>query len=224
MNQSTEGPWRIVTDTPMEKCPLENCSGNVKQFGGCNTPIPLYTCTRKGCDFATWEIMSDSDKRHYNVKELTKIDFDPFFKKVKKQQEEYWAYVLKTNKNGKPYHYVGATSHDPRYRLLQHSIPEHKLNSPTLMDVLRKGRNGKIISRRSPWLIRKIGPFNTRLESLYAESILHMAYEKQYGNKYVLGDFTEKIIPWKELKHRPPKELRKHLRASEDNILGARLK
>ena len=91
------------------------------------------------------------------------------------------------------------------------------------MDVLRKGRNGKIISRRSPWLIRKIGPFNTRLESLYAESILHMAYEKQYGNKYVFGDFTKKIIPWNELKHKPPKELSKHLIECEKRILGARL-
>lgn len=222
MHQSIEGPWRIVTHPLKGECPLENCSGNVKQFGGCNTPIPLYTCTRQGCDFATWAIRSDPDKRRNNVKELTKIHFDPFFKYVKKP-EEYWAYVLKTDQKY-PYYYVGATSHDPRYRLLQHSIPEHKLNSPTLMDVLRKGRNGKIISRPSPWLIRKIGPFNTRLESLYAESILHMAYEKQYGNKHVLGDFTKKIIPWKELKHKPPKELRKHLRASEDNILGARLK
>jgi hypothetical protein len=216
----------------MEKCPLENCNGNVKQFGGCNTPIPLYTCTRKGCDFATWAIWSDSVERRNKVKELNKSDFKSFYRRMNEQQikgiwqkkEEYWAYVLKTDQEKYPFYYIGATSHHPRYRLLQHSIPEHKLNSQTLMDVIRKGENDKIISRRSPWLIRKIGPFNTRLESLYAESILHMAYEKQYGNKHVLGDFTKKIIPWKELKHRPPKELRKHLRASEDNILGARLK
>ncbi|MGD1981830.1 MAG: hypothetical protein PVJ94_03515 [Flavobacteriales bacterium] len=224
MKQSVEGPWRIATYNPDEKCPVDKCNGSVKQFKGCNTPIPFYRCDK--CDVATWAIHSNSIERRNKVKELSNSDFKSFYRwvneeKVKgnwKKKEEYWAYVLKTHQKEYPYYYVGATSHDPRYRLLQHSIPEHKLNSPTLMNELRKGRNGK----PSPWLIRIIGPFNTRLESLYAESILHMAYEKQYGNKYVFGDFTKKIIPWKELKHKPPKELREHLQASEDDLLSAR--
>ena len=222
MDKSAEGPWRIVTHKPMQDCPLENCGGNVKQYKGCKTPIPFYTCTNRRCDFATWTIWSDSPERRNNVKKLTKIHFEPFYKKVKRQ-EKYWAYVLKTDHH-KPYYYVGATSHHPRYRLLQHSIPEHQYNSGALMKVLREDRNGNINSRNSPWLIKIIGPFNTRLESLYAESILHMAYEKQYGQKFVLGDITEKIVPWEELDHQPPKELREHLRESENLILSTRLK
>ena len=232
MNKSKEGPWRIATHNPMEKCPLDKCIGSVKQFKGCNTPIPFYTCTNPKCDFATWAIWSDSVERRNKVKELNKSDFKSFYRRMNEQpikgiwikKEEYWAYVLKTDQEKYPFYYIGATSHHPRYRLLQHSIPEHQYNSDALMKVLKKkGRNGKIISRCSPWLIRIIGPFKTRLESLYAESILHMAYEKQYGNNYVFGDFTKKIMPWDELKHKPPKEVREHLIESEKRILGARL-
>ena len=41
MDKSAEGLWRIVTHKPMQDCPLENCGGNVKQYKGCKTPIPL---------------------------------------------------------------------------------------------------------------------------------------------------------------------------------------
>lgn len=231
MKQSIEGPWRIASHNPMEKCPLDKCIGSVKQFKGCNTPIPFYTCTSPNCDFATWAIWSDSVERRNKVKELNKSDFKSFYRRMNEQQikgiwkkkEEYWAYVLKTDQEKYPFYYVGATSHHPRYRLLQHSIPEHQYNSGTLMKVLRKGRKSQLISKPSPWLIKIVGPFKSNLESLYAESILHMAFEKQYGKDYVLGDVTEKIAQWEELEHEPPREVRKHLIESEKRILGARL-
>ena len=230
MNKSKEGPWKIVTkkNPTRETCPLEGCGRPVKQYKLPKTPIPFYICENSKCDFATWAIWSDSVERHKNVRELSKIDFNSFYRRVneekvngiQREKKEYWAYVLKTYDNRRPYYYVGETSRDPRWRLLEHSIPEHSLNS--VWEKFFK-KDDKIIPRHSLCLLKKFGPFTSRLESLYAESILHMAYKNQHGDKYVFGNQTEKIVPWKNLTHKPSKELEEHLIMSEKRILGARL-
>ena len=87
MNKSKEGPWKIVTKKTQQGrlVPWKVCRP-VKQYKLPKTPIPFYICENSKCDFATWAIWSDSVERHKNVRELSKIDFNSFYRRVNEEK------------------------------------------------------------------------------------------------------------------------------------------
>ena len=131
--------YSIVGNVP-EQCPL--CNRSISHAKSFNAPIKIVMCNSKKCDFATWNIKTPVKKQVTH--ELAEDEFKHWRKKKAyiKQSESltgYWVYVLRNTyaEKRKQAYYIGQTVHLPIYRLLQHSLEDHDLNSSSFRESLR---------------------------------------------------------------------------------------
>lgn len=172
-----------IVDNVLEQCP--ECNRSISHAKSFNAPLKIVMCNSKKCDFATWNIKTPAKKQV--ACELMEDDFKHWrktdaYEKRRKAVPGYWVYVLRNTyaDKTKQTYYIGQTSRLPIDRLLQHSLKDHDLNSSSFRASLKYGE--------SPYLIKKIGPFNNRIEAYLFESLMHNIYRKEHKADHIYGD------------------------------------